>query len=121
MTTADIYAVAQSLTYLIEFHNLWCVFFLINLLLSFQQGVFAVLTATDSFIILFIQNRAHTAYAANAATPGAMDTAGWGVRACMRTQGLSAGTSEFAWKLYTGNFTVTGEANTFYQHKQTVL
>lgn len=76
MTTADIYTVAQSLTYLIEFHNLWCVFFLINLLLSFQQGVFAVLTTTDSFIILLIQNRAHAADAADAATAGTVDAAG---------------------------------------------
>lgn len=96
VTTADIYSVAQSLTYLIEFHNFWCVFFLINLLLSFQQGVFAVLTTTNSVIILLIQNRAHTAYAANAATAGAVDAVGWGVRASMRTQGLFAGTSEFA-------------------------
>lgn len=75
MTTADIYTVAQSLTYLIQFHNLWCVFLLINLLLSFQQGVFAMLTTTDSFIIFLIQNRAHTAYAANAAAAGAVHTA----------------------------------------------
>lgn len=87
---------AKSLVYLIEFHNLWGVFFLIDLLLSFQQGIFAVLTTTDSVIILLIQNGAHTAYAANAATAGAMDTIRWGVWAAMRTQGLFAGTSQFA-------------------------
>lgn len=87
---------AKSLIYLIEFHNLWSVFSLINLLFSFQQGIFAVLTTTDSVIILLIQNWAHTAYAANAATAGAMDTIRWGVWASMRTQGLFAGTSQFA-------------------------
>lgn len=87
---------AKTLIYLIEFHNLWSVLFLINLLFSFQQGIFAVPTTSDSVIILLIQNWAHTAYAANAATAGAMDTVRWGVWACMRTQGLSAGTSEFA-------------------------
>lgn len=65
---------ARSLIYLIEFHNLWSVFFLINLLFSFQQSIFAVLTATDLVIILLIQNRAHTAYTANAASAGAMHT-----------------------------------------------
>lgn len=93
---AGIYSAAQNLTYLIEFHNLWCVFFLINLLLSFQQGVFAVLTTTYSLIVLLIQNGARAAHAADAATAGAVHTAGRGARACVRTQGLSAGTSEFA-------------------------
>ncbi|RLV89076.1 hypothetical protein DV515_00015077, partial [Chloebia gouldiae] len=46
-----------------------------TLQLSPEHGVFAVLTTTDSFIILLIQNRAHAAYAANAATAGAVDTA----------------------------------------------
>lgn len=108
---------AESLIYLIEFHNFRSVFLLINLLFSLQQGIFAVPTTTDTVIILLIQDWAHAAYAANAATAGAMDTIRWGVRAGMRTQGLFAGTSEFAWKLYTGNFTVTGEAKRFNQHK----
>lgn len=66
----------RSLIYLVEFHDLWSVFLLINLLFSFQQGIFAVPTTTDSVVVLLVQNGAHTADAADAAAAGAVDAVG---------------------------------------------
>lgn len=44
-----------------------------TIILVLKQSIFAVLTTTDLVIILLIQNRAHTAYTANAASARAMD------------------------------------------------
>lgn len=64
------------MSHLIELHNVRGVFLLVNLLLSLEQRVLAVCTAADPVVILLVQDRAHTAHAADAAPAGAMNTVG---------------------------------------------
>lgn len=62
------------MSHLIELYNVGGVLLLINLLLSLKQRVLAVCTAADPVVILFIQDGAYTAHAADTAPAGAMDT-----------------------------------------------
>lgn len=64
----------RTVSHLIELYNVGGVLLLINLLLSLKQRVLAVCTAADPVVILFIQDGAYTAHAADTAPAGAMDT-----------------------------------------------
>lgn len=87
--------------YLVQFHYIWHVVLLFQLMLPLQQCVHTVVTAANLLVVLFLQHGSNAAQAADAASPGAHPAAAnscWGWlgmnRASRYAQGLSCPTDQ---------------------------